>query len=74
MSGAEVMATVLEELQELKGGVKDELLTWSLTSPRMKAQVGTERTMSWVLKMSVKPGSKPRGGVAIGGERYKAHI
>lgn len=29
LNGAEVTATVFEELQELKGGVKAELLTWS---------------------------------------------
>lgn len=56
-----MMATVFEEVQELKGGVKDELPTWSLMSPRMKAQVGAGRTTSWMLKIPVKPGSEPGG-------------
>lgn len=56
LSGEEVMATGSEEVQELKGKVKNELPMWSLTSPRMEAQAGAERTMRWVLQISAKPG------------------
>lgn len=52
-------ATVFEEVQEMEGKVKDELPMWSLILPWMKAQVGAERTVSWVLKMSVISGSEP---------------
>lgn len=45
-NGAETMATARQEVELLEGRVKDESLKCSLISPRMKAKVGAERTMS----------------------------
>lgn len=45
-SGAETMVTERQEVELLEGRVKNESLECSLTSPRMKAKVGAERTMS----------------------------
>lgn len=59
LSRAKVTATVFEDVQEMEGKVKDELPMWSLISLWMKTQVGAERTVCWVLKMSVIPGSEP---------------
>lgn len=59
LSEAKVRVAVFVEVQEIEVEGKDELPMWSQRSSGMKAQVCAERTMSWVLKMSVKPRSEP---------------